>query len=183
MSKTSKRIKKGMSLILVTALVLLLSTSAAAARKTGANLIILKKDGASVKGELIAVKGRTLILSHNGVDTSLEFDEVSQITIKGKHKALIGAGIGLLGGALLGGAIGYGKAPSKTGNYLLDDMFPGLKESLSGAGIGVIAGVIVGATAGNLSGKDKKYMPAVMNQAGQEYLLKELRSKSRFPQD
>ena len=49
-----------------------------------------------------------------------------------------------------------------------------------GAGIGAVSGALVGLAAGTLSGKDKKYMPANMSQAGQDYLLKELRTKSRF---
>ena len=72
MNKTKKESKKAIGLSLAVALVFLFSTPASAAKK-GASLSVLKNDGASVNGELIAVKGSTLIIKneYTGLDISL----------------------------------------------------------------------------------------------------------------
>ena len=98
-----------------------------------------------------------------------------QIIIRKKSKALMGAGIGLLGGALLGGTIGYATADKS-------DMFGDLNTEMGtaiGTGIGALAGGLFGVCIGIMSSKEK-YMPADMNQTGQDYLLKKLKSKFRF---
>ena len=176
MSKTKRGIKKAVSLSLAVALVLLLSTPAAAARKTGANLSILKKDGASVEGELIAVKGRTLIIKGEdlGLDISLQFDEMKKLIIRKKSKAAIGAGLGLLGGIGLGAVL---VGPSDPGISRLGPM----ESDYTTVGFSALVGVVLGAVFG--ANPDEEYWPATMNPIRQDELLKKLKSKSRFPQD
>ena len=97
--------KKFMALILIASLILL-SSSVSAKGKRGAILIIQKKDGQKIRGELILVKLNSLLLidSETSADISVELDDIKIIKIAKKSKlfkrgvlgALAGAGIGAL---------------------------------------------------------------------------------------
>lgn len=101
--KTNK--KKFMALILIASLILL-SSSVSAKGKRGAVLIIQKKDGLKIRGELILVKLNSLLLidSETSADISVELDDIKIIKIAKKSKlfkrgvlgALAGAGTGVL---------------------------------------------------------------------------------------
>ena len=76
-------------------------------RKHGAKLIITKKDGRQIEGELITVKPNSLLLLDiEGKDVSVGIADIKVIKIVKKSKFWKGAGYGLLvgggGGALLG---------------------------------------------------------------------------------
>jgi hypothetical protein len=97
--------KKFMALILIASLIFL-SSSVSAKGKRGAVLIIQKKDGLKIKGELILVKLNSLLLidSETSVDISVALDDIKIIKIAKKSKlfkrgvlgALAGAGTGAL---------------------------------------------------------------------------------------
>lgn len=79
------------------------------AKKRGAELIITKKDGQQIRGELIAVKKNSLLLSsESGADVTINIAEIRIIEISKKGKAgkdafyglLIGGGFGVLFGEL-----------------------------------------------------------------------------------
>jgi len=99
--------KKFIALFLVFS-ILALSGNMFAKERKGADLIIQKKYGQQVRGELIAVKENSLLLlgRESGVDVTVDIDNVKVITIVGKSKASGGAVLGLLIGAGVGAIVG-----------------------------------------------------------------------------
>jgi hypothetical protein len=89
---------------------LALSSNLIAKEKRGAELKIMKKDRAILKGELIAVKSTSLLLidSQSGADQSVDIKDITTITIVKKSKALLGFLIGSSAGFLAGRAIAAG---------------------------------------------------------------------------
>lgn len=143
--------KKFTALFLVFSLVTL-SVNLYAKEKRGAKLIITKKDGQRIKGELIAVKEQSLLLldSETGIDVSIDIWNVKTIEIKGNTQALKGRGKGSLYGFLIGGGLGVVAGVSFISS-LEGDAEPGgailgiaLYGALGGA-IGYIIGGIIGA--------------------------------------
>lgn len=103
--------KKFIALFLVFS-VLALSGSLYAKERRGAKLIITKKDGQQVQGELITVKPNSLLLlDTDGKDVSVGIADIKVIRIVKKSKILREAITGLLVfggcGALLGSASGH----------------------------------------------------------------------------
>jgi len=92
--------KKFTALILVFSLIML-SVNLYAKERRGAKLIVTKKDGQQVEGELITVKPSSLLLLNTeGKDVSVDIRDIKVIRIVKKSKALLGAGLGLI---ILGG--------------------------------------------------------------------------------
>jgi len=101
------RSKKLLSLFLVVSL-MMLSVNLYAKERRGAKLIVTKKDGWQIEGELITVKSNSLLLlDAEGKDLSVNIGDIKIIRIVKKSKALLGAGIGLLIGVGPGALIGY----------------------------------------------------------------------------
>jgi small nuclear ribonucleoprotein (snRNP)-like protein len=98
--------KKFISLFLVFSLMML--PASLYAKKRGAKLIITKKDGQLIKGELIAVKPNSLLLlDTEGKDVSVGIADIEVIRFvkklkTGRTEALIGLLIGAGGGVILG---------------------------------------------------------------------------------
>jgi hypothetical protein len=91
--------------LLLVIFLMMISTSLYA-KKRGAKLIITKKDGQSIEGELITVKPNSLLLlERSGKDMSVEIEEIKIIRIVKKSKfwtgVQIGGFIGAVWGALL----------------------------------------------------------------------------------
>jgi len=92
--------KKFIALFLVFSLVML-SANLYAEERRGAKLIVTKKDGWQIEGELITVKPNSLLLlDMEGKDVSVGIKDIKVIRIVKKSKALLGAGIGLSDGRL-----------------------------------------------------------------------------------
>jgi len=100
--------KKFLALFLIFSLIIL-SVNLYAKERRGAKLLITKKDGQQIRGELIAVKiplQSILLLDSNGKDMSINMEEIKVIVIdkpsklgkRVKNGALIGGGIGLIVG-------------------------------------------------------------------------------------
>jgi len=86
--------KKFISLFLVFSL-MMLSVNLYAKERRGAKLIITKKDGQSIDGELITVKEDSLLLLNTvGKDVSVDIEEIKVIKIVKESKVGLGAGIG-----------------------------------------------------------------------------------------
>ena len=112
---------------------LILSGNLYAKKRSGAGLVIQKKDGKQEAGELIAVKQNSLLLlDYKGVDLSVNIGEIRVIEIMKKSKTLVSGGIGLVSGAAIGALIGYlqgddppimvtGFGPTMTGPPLFTD--------------------------------------------------------------
>ena len=99
--------KKFIALFLIFSLVML-SANLYAKERRGAKLIVTKKDGQLIEGELIAVKPNSLLLlDTEGKDVSVGIADIKVITIVKKSKALVGATFG----AFAGGGIGAVVAP------------------------------------------------------------------------
>ena len=134
--------KKFISLFLVFSL-MMLSVNLYAKERRGAKLIITKKDGQQVEGELIAVKipqKSLLLLDTEGKDVSIDMGDVQVIEIMKKVKfSFAGAVLGAVFGGIIGAKIGRSK--------YLDDPEVG---SAVGIIIGVPSGLVVGGCVGGL---------------------------------
>jgi len=148
-----------------------------AGTRAGAQLKIATKDGTIVQGELLAVKGRALLVDGGNYDRSsaIELDDIRDLAIVGKSKALSGFGIGLLGGAAAGAVGGLVCVP---GNVL-----PDRSPYIAGVmGIGAAAGAILGLIAGSGVHQEKPLIVASVSKLEPIELLKKLRSVAKDPE-
>ncbi len=166
--------KKFVSLFLIFSL-MVLSVNLYAKERRGAKLIVTKKNGQQIEGELIAVKRDSLLLldSESGVDVSIDIKEIKAVTIEKKSKWLLRAGIGLLIGGIVGGVIGEEIDPSRSG---------GLGDIGFGGGIiGLPIGMAVGALFGGATARKVKTMKFEgKSQRWIEFYLEKLRKKARI---
>ena len=165
--------KKFISLFLIFS-ILALSGNLMAKEKRGAQLIVQKKDGQQVKGELIAVKENSLLMleSESGADVSINVENIKFIKIVGTSKSLLGAGLGFLaGGVLIEGFI------LVSSGYIGNGMAIGYWLLVFGP-IGALLGTLIGATVGE---KEKIYRIDVGTQEQINMILEKLSSKARIP--
>lgn len=132
--------KKNVSIMLVAAVMLLWSNALAKERR-GATVVIAKKDGVEMRGELIAVKKDSLIVvDTNGQSETVEPAEIRQVEMKTKATRNIGKGVllGLAAGAVVGALMADDPevAPRWAG---------ALYVGAIGAGAGGVAGLVAGA--------------------------------------
>jgi len=164
---------KLVSLFLVFSL-LVLSANLYAKERRGAILIITKKNGQQIEGELITVKKDSLLL-FTGVDVSVDISEIKFIKIVKKSKVLQGLGFGLLigagSGALLG--LGFGSRDFMGGSTALED------AAVGGIFLGAI-GLLVGGTLGFASGIEKTTLIEGKSPRWIEFYLNKLRKKARI---
>jgi hypothetical protein len=145
--------KKFTALFLVFSLVMF-SENLYAKKRRGAELIITKKNGGKIEGELIAVKEDSLLILTKWIerDVSVDIADVEVITIVKKS----GIGKGSLYGLLVGG--GLGVAAGVSGIIKSEgDTAPGegiLGTSLYVA-IGGAVGFLIGTIIGGVEGTDK----------------------------
>jgi hypothetical protein len=181
-TKSRVWIRKAGALTAVFLVILMgLSPAFAKEREHGKELTVQKKDGGIVKGELIAVRGHSLLLdSSNLSENSIDIGDVSAITIINKSQIWSGLGLGLLVGVGGGVVAGYASGDDRPGWFSLT---AGEKAFLGGAVFGVI-GIVVGGIAGALAGIDGTID---VNDANDPYqtskVLEKLRSLSRFPDE
>ena len=165
--------KKFIALFLAFSLVTL-SVNLYAKERRGAKLIILKKDGQQVRGELIAVKQNSLLLldSETGADVSVDIKDIKVIKIR--KKSMAGRGI-LLGGSV-GALIGLAayKKPEPTGLFTID-IGPG-PTALGGGIVGGLIGLVIGLVAGT----DKTIHFEGMTDSEIKEALDKLRKKARI---
>ena len=163
--------KKFISLALIFSLAML-STNLYAKEKRGAKLIITKKDGWQIKGELITVKPNSLLLLNTeGKDVSIDIADIKVIKIRKKSMA----GIGFLLGGSVGALIGLGVYREPIGG-------PGgidLGQGLTGLGFGIVGGLI-GLVIGLVAGADKTIHFEGMTDSEIQETLDKLRKKARI---
>ena len=150
--------KKFTALFLIFSLVML-SVNLYAKERRGAKLIITKKNGQQIRGELITVKPTSLLLlDTEGKDVSVDIEDIKVVRIVKKSKALLGAGIGLLAGIVA----------AKIGKYIIFGViFPSI-------------GMITGGLWGGYIGRDKTIQIEGMSDAKIKEALDKLRKKARI---
>jgi hypothetical protein len=137
-------------------------------QEPGAKLVIQKKDGEQIRGELIAVKENSLLLKEHesGADESVDVSDINKITIVRKSWGwkgilLIGGGLGLIAGISQAGEEVHGFVPS-----LID---------------GFIWGAIIAAIVGAAAGTDKTIQFEGKSDSKIKEILEDLRTKARVP--
>ena len=158
--------KKFIALFLIFSLVML-SANLYAKERRGAKLIVTKKDGQRIKGELITVKPNSLLLLNTkGRDVSVKIEEIKEIVLVKRVNALGGAIAGFLVGGFVGGKIsvsgGYGETA--------------LIGILLGGALGLLAGIVI---MKELAGKEKIQIEGMTDSEIQEAMEK-LRKKARI---
>jgi hypothetical protein len=163
-------------LVLVLVCILVFPLSLSAKEKRGADLEIEKKYGPSVRGELITVKQNSLLLlSPEGADVSVLINDVVDIKIVKKSKALLGASIGLVAGATAGALYGAIEQPLSWGSpyYIVQEYY----FAAIGAGIGLLIGGLGGAALT----EDEKIQVKGKSDSEIQEILEKLRKKARVP--
>jgi len=165
--------KKFTALLLIFSLIML-STNLYA-KKKGAELIITKKNGRQIEGELITVKKDSLLLLFAGrMDVSVGIEEIKVITIVKKSTFWKGPGLGLLIGGSIGGIIG-----GKFGSSLEEESGAAKWAMLGGAVFG-ITGYLLGEILGPKKGKDKTIRIEGMSDSEIQEAMDKLRKKARI---
>lgn len=169
--------RKFVSLFLIFSL-LALSGTLMAKEKRGAELMVQKKYGQWVRGELIAVKENSLLLlSISGADVSVYIKDVNAIKIMRKSKTILGVGLGLLIGisiGALGTIIGWeiwAWAPhdTKTKYRIM-------------ARVGVVSGLVGAVVGGNIAHNSRPETIQIEGKSPEEIkeVLEKLRQKARI---
>ena len=144
-------------------------------RKHGAVLIIQKKDGRQIKGELITVKQNSLLLldSATGADVSTNVNYIKVIKILKRSKIWEGIKIGGLTGALCGLLL------SLT-NSLPWQVWPTRHFYWWGAMLGGFFGGVLGGGVYAFAGADKTIQIEGMSDSEIQETLDELSKKARI---
>jgi len=181
--------KKLISLFLVFSL-MMLSVDLYAKERRGAKLIITKKDGHQIEGELITVKPNSLLLLNtDGKDVSVDIEDIEVIRIAKKPKVATGAGIGFLVGGVTGALISPAeeKSTSFWATYYMSFLWLFIShetaESMSGLITGLVYGVggaLLGGAIGAVAGKDKIIQFEGMTDSEIQEALDKLSKKARI---
>jgi len=162
------------TLMLAIFTLLYLSGNVFAKEKRGAELVILKKDGLSIRGELIVVKRNTLLLNipYSSIEVSIDSADIKTITAGEKSSAGAGAIsgfliVGVLGAIEVGSGFDWGSAEPVV--IMGSGLVSGLLGGLIGYGIG-----------GLFTGKDTYVFEGKPDSEIIKYLRK-LRKKARIP--
>ncbi len=171
--------KKPIALFLVFSL-LALSASLYAKERRGAELVVKKKYGQWVRGELIAVKENSLLLlSISGADVSVDIGDINVIEIIRKPKTLLGAGLGFFVGGGVGALVGMEVSAAY---FWGGDTKEG---QIRGAAIGGVIGGLVGMAVGWYIGAHNNRFETILIEGKSDSEVKEalekLRKKARVP--
>ena len=164
--------KKFIALFLVFS-ILAISSNLYAKERRGAELIILKKDGQQVGGELIAVKQNSLLLkdSESGADASVDIKDIKKITIV--KKSMFWKGV--LYGLLIGGGGGAMWGATNPGTDAEAWVY-----SLALAAVFGPPGALIGGIIGVVAGKDKTIQIEGKSDLEIKEVLEKLRTKARI---
>jgi hypothetical protein len=171
--------KKFISSFLIFSLVML-SGNLYAKERRGAKLVITKKDGQQIRGELITVKPNSLLLlDAEEKDVSIDIRDIKVIRIVKKSKVLKGIGLGLLIGGGTGALIGFsGGVDSDV--FLASTSTAAEKALLGGIAFGAL-GLLIGGIVGLASKGEKTIQIENMTDSEIQKTLDKLRKKARIP--
>jgi hypothetical protein len=165
--------KKFISLFLVFSLTML-SVNLYAKERRGAKLIVMKKDGQQIRGELITIKPNSLLLlDTEGKDASVGIVDIKAIKIENKSKFWIGARIGGFIGAIVGALYFLSTEEEDVGFLPLTVFSPD-------AILGGVIGVMFGGTFGVFVSADKTIQLEKMTDSEINGTLDYLRKKARI---
>jgi hypothetical protein len=168
-------------LIFILAIISLPGSFFAKDKKHGCEVIVKKKDGATIKAELLIVKNDEIILmdSFNMSGITLTADEIQKITITKKSRFFKGIGLGLVIGGGSGALLGFASGDDDSGwfRWTAEE-----KAVMGGLGLGVV-GLLTGGIVGAIKGIDESVVLEGRTPEEMKLILKKLNSRSRFPQD
>ncbi len=151
-------------------------------QKPGVNLVFWKLDWQQVEGELIAVRGNSLLLkeSESGADVSVDITDIRIITIVKNSNLLSSVCFGLIIGAGFGALIGWSGTPGEPG---WGDLFHyDVTKNIIDFGIVFgLLGAVVGGITGAAGGKDKIIQIEGKSDSEIKKILEDLRKKARVP--
>jgi hypothetical protein len=169
------RIFSGSKVVLLSLLFFfILLQSLEAGSKRGAEIVVQKKDGNQIHGELIAVKKTSLLLleSASGIDVSVQANEIGIVHILKGPKT----GLGAISGFLVGGVVGV--AATGKGNDCGQCPNSASRNIIGGALVGGI-GALIGALIGSTSGSNEIIILQGLSQEELIAELEKMRSKAR----
>ena len=174
--------KKTTSLFLAFS-ILLLSGNMLAKEGRGADLIIQKKDGTQMRGELIAVKKNSFLLLERelGADVSVMINDTSTTKIVKKQNTALWGGIGSLFGVIAGAVVGSSISIEKKAFWGADvTEVNRAYNTLLGMIAGGILGFAAGALTGAATGADKTMQIEGKSDTEIQEILEKLRKKARI---
>lgn len=157
------------------------SVNLMAKERRGAELVITKSDGQQIRGELIAVRGASLLLmeSQSGSDVAVDLNDIHVIEVIKKSKTFSGAGIGFLEGVAGGALCGFLTGEIMRQNIAPKDTNARWRGAAAGGAIGGIIGALVGGIIGNAAGRPESFQIAGESQEKIKIILEKLRSHAR----
>jgi ABC-type transport system involved in cytochrome bd biosynthesis fused ATPase/permease subunit len=166
--------------VIVVFSVFIFSNDAVAKNGRGAELVVQKRDGQRIRGELIAVKQNSILLldAESAADVSANIEDIRVIVIVKKSKA----GKGALFGFLAGSGLGVINALAHKGNQD-EDVWMRFFNNIFGlieAALFISAGTLVGFVIGVASGKDETIKFDGKSPEEVRAILAKLRSKARI---
>lgn len=187
--------KKLISLFLVFSLLMIncvsLRTTGGKEKKRGALIVITKKDGQLIQGELIAVKQDSLlVLDTEGKDVSTYIIDIKFVRIGGKSGISQGMKIGFFIGGLSGVIIGASTKKEEEEEIpiflyiffpilLLVPIFERVGNTVIGGSIGGGGGLIVGGVLGGVVEKTRRIRIEGKSQEEIDEIIEKLRKKAR----
>jgi len=172
--------KNGIVAVLLVVTSFFVADVSAKEKKHGAELLIQKKDGREIRGELLTVKGSHLLLmdssSLSGV--TLDIGEISRIRVVKKSKFFKNAGKGLLWGGGIGAVLGFAQGDT---DFMFSTITAGELALTFGLALGVLGGS-VGGILGSLEGIDESINLEGRSSDEIGLILNKLNSRSRYPE-
>jgi hypothetical protein len=147
-------------------------TALSAKKKPGADVLITKKDGTQVAGELISVKREFITVMAGGSGVNVDLKEIRDLRMKKRMKGemiLIGGLVGAACGAAIGLVASGGKMVTRD---MIGISYPGLLGTFGGL-FGTLSGI------GAASDKTHILEGAPINIT--EEILSKLDKQARFP--
>ena len=147
-------LREGLTVVLVLAL---LAPALGVKERREAQVIVTKRDGTVVQGELLAVRDANVIImdrsTSGGITVGLQ--EIQEVKVVRSSKVLKKMGKGFLFGGLIGAGLGFlAWDPDAEGFVLQANTRAG--NAMLGAIVVGVVGTMIGGIAGGFSGIDKK---------------------------